>query len=105
MTTNQTSKTEPLFTLGDCYLTPGVNCLVEHYGLSIQSYLQRHQYGDWGTVGKEDAAENELSLKEGYRLLSAYEIQTNDAGNKTVKICIITEADRSVTTILLPEEY
>ena len=105
MNHQQISKTAPLFPLGDCYLTPGVNCLVEHYGLSIQSYLQRHQCGDWGTVGKEDAAENELSLKEGYRLLSAYEIQTNDAGNKTVKIWIITEADRSVTTILLPEEY
>ena len=104
MNNQQISKTEPLFTLGDCYLTPGVNCLVEHYGLSIQSYLQRHQCGDWGTVGKEDAAENELSLKEGYRLLSAYEIQTNE-NHKTIKIWIITEADRSVTTILLPEEY
>ena len=79
--------------------------LVEQHGLSIQTYLQRHQCGDWGTVGKDDAAENELSLKEGYRLLSAYEVPTNDEDNKTVKIWIITEADRSVTTILLPEEY
>jgi len=93
---------KPLFPLGDCYLTPGINSLVEQQELSVQDYLLRHQCGDWGTVGKEDAAENELSLKEGYRILSAYEVETKTGA---IKIWIITEADRSVTTILLPEEY
>lgn len=94
--------TKPLFPLGDCYLTPGINTLVEQQGLSVQDYLLRHQCGDWGTVGKEDADENTLSLQEGYRLLSAYEVPTKTGA---IKIWIITEADRSVTTILLPEEY
>ncbi len=61
--------------------------------------LRRHAKGDWGEVCEEDRAENELSLKEGFRLLSAY---TDCNGNK---FWIITEADRSATTILLPEDY
>ena len=108
MNTKQTSKTIPLFPLGDCCMTSGVAKLVSQQSLSIQDYLLRHQCGDWGTVGKEDAAENELSLKEGYRLLSAYEILQqggNDEKTATIKIWIITEADRSTTTILLPNEY
>lgn len=59
----------------------------------------RHSRGDWGDVGPEDKAENELSLKEGFRLLSAY---SDRNGNK---FWVITEADRSVTTVLLPEDY
>jgi len=60
---------------------------------------KRHLNGDWGDLCAEDKAENELSLKEGFRLLSAYE--------KTgmPKIWIITEADRSATTVLFPEDY
>lgn len=103
MNTNQASKTEYLFSLGECFLTPGINALMKQ-GLTIHSYLLRHQCGDWGTVGEEDAAENELSLKEGYRILSAYNVATNE-GNETHRILIITEADRSVTTVMLPEEY
>ena len=59
----------------------------------------RHSRGDWGDLCLEDRAENELSLKEGFRLLSAY----NDRNG--IKFWIITEADRSTTTILLPEDY
>ena len=61
--------------------------------------LARHSSGDWGEVGKEDHKQNDFSLREGYRLLSAY---TSTGG---VKFWIITEADRSVTTVLLPEDY
>jgi hypothetical protein len=61
--------------------------------------LARHARGDWGDVNQEDWAENELSLNEGKRLLSAY----HSAGG--VKFWIITEADRSITTMLLPIEY
>lgn len=60
--------------------------------------LNRHLKGDWGDLTPEDVKENELSLKKGYRLFSAYTF------NKT-KIWIITEADRSCTTILFPDEY
>jgi len=61
--------------------------------------LTRHRMGDWGKLGDEDKQENELSLKEGYRLLSAYKT------DGLPKIWIITEADRSATTVLFPEEY
>lgn len=103
MNTNQASNTEALFPLGEYLVTPGINALMEQ-GLAIHSYLQRHQCGDWGTIEEEDSAENELSLKKGYRILSAYEVATSE-GNETHKIWIITEADRSVTTVMLPEEY
>jgi hypothetical protein len=56
-------------------------------------------YPDWGELSDEDVQENELSLREGFRLLSAYRTA------KGQKIWIITEADRSATTILLPSEY
>lgn len=61
--------------------------------------LTRHQTGDWGEVGEDDRKENELSLAEGFRLLSVY----HDANG--VKFWIITERDRSVTTVLLPDDY
>lgn len=62
-------------------------------------YLQRHAVGDWGDLCFDDKAENDLSLEQGFRILSAYHLQNLE------KIWIITEADRSVTTILLPEDY
>jgi hypothetical protein len=65
----------------------------------IATALSRHLAGDWGDVCEEDRQENELSLKEGFRLFSVYH-----AGDGT-KFWIITEADRSATTVLLPEEY
>ena len=61
--------------------------------------LTRHARCDWGECGANDAAENELSLSEGFRLLSVYHDRNR------VKFWIITEADRSATTILLPEDY
>jgi hypothetical protein len=65
----------------------------------ILKALSRHVTGDWGEVCEEDRQENELSLKEGYRLLSVYQ------GAAGTKFWIITESDRSVTTVLLPEDY
>ena len=55
--------------------------------------------GDWGNLDDEDKKENELSVKEGFRILSAYKLDS------VVKVWIITEWDRSVPTILLPDEY
>ncbi len=62
-------------------------------------FLQRHQTGDWGDVCEDDRQENELSVKEGFRILSAYKT------DRDVKIWVITEADRSSTTVLLATEY
>jgi len=63
------------------------------------AFLFRHVSGDWGNVDAHDVRENELSLREGFRLLSSYTLRTG------VEIWIITEADRSVTTLLLADEY
>ena len=87
----------PKFSLGQLVATPGaLEALDEE---SFWPYIKRHANGDWGDVCAEDRAENELSLKEGFRLLSAYHLPDG------CKIWIITEADGSATTILLPEEY
>ncbi len=87
----------PKFSLGLLAATPGaLEALNEE---SFWPYIKRHANGDWGDVCAEDKAENELSLKEGFRLLSAYHLPDG------CKIWIITEADRSATTIILPEEY
>lgn len=85
------------FTLGRTVATPGALAVLTHEEVLIA--LKRHVTGDWGELDPEDQAENELSLREGFRLLSAY----RSAGG--VRFWIITEADRSVTTVLLPEEY
>jgi hypothetical protein len=88
----------PLFSLGQIVATPAV---VEHFNrhrISIQTYLSRHVRGDFGEISPEDKAENELSVKHGFRILSVYSI----AGEK---IWFMTEADRSSTCALYPHEY
>ena len=68
----------------------------------LMPYLLRHLKGDWGDLAEEDKSENDLAVKAGdLRIFSAYETNIEDAG----KIWIITEADRSATTILLPSDY
>ena len=73
----------------------------------LMQYLARHLCGDWGVVGPEDAAENNLSSHKGFRILSAYPIDPDKPckGHGDNCLWIITEADRSVTTFLLPDEY
>jgi len=66
---------------------------------SPAEFLRRHQAGVWGELSEEDRQENELSLKEGFRILSAYRTRAG------VKLWVITEHDRSATTVLLPSEY
>ena len=88
--------------LGRLLMTRGVNDLVadnEAFAKFVMNSLTRHRRGDWGELTDEDKQENDLSLKERYRLLSAYESEG------LPKIWIITEADRSATTILFPDEY
>lgn len=94
-----------LFGLGKLFVTRGISELMDEQGLDITPFLQRHMTGDDGDLDEEDKAENRLSLKHNYRILSAYHFSpANDPDNK-IKFWIITEADRSVTTVLLPEEY
>jgi hypothetical protein len=88
-----------LFPLGQTVMTIGAREALEDSNELPITFLAKHQSGDWGIIGKEDWQENSFSLKNGFRLLSAYLTTMGE------KIWIITEADRSVTTILLPEEY
>ena len=88
-----------LFPLGQIVATPGALAALEKANQSPTAFLARHAGGDWGELDPTDVAENEFSIAHGFRLLSSYQ---TDAGDK---LWIITEADRSATTLLLPEEY
>jgi len=85
------------FRLGRIVATP--NALAQLTQTDILTAIQRHQAGDWGEVDPHDHQENELSLQQGFRLPSVYRAASG------TRFWIITEADRSVTTILLPEDY
>jgi hypothetical protein len=86
------------FPLGQTVATPGALEILETMGTSPLALLARHQSGDWGDVPPEDATENELSVQQGFRILSSFRIGQE-------RLWVITEADRSVTTILRPDEY
>jgi hypothetical protein len=88
------------FSLGRIVATPGALRALEEAGQTSAEFLDRHVSGDWGdAVDDEDKKENEFSVENGLRILSAY---TTRRGQK---IWLITEADRSLTTLLLPHEY
>lgn len=100
MTTTRTpNDTRPRFALGRVVATPGALAELEELGVSPATLLSRHQSGDWGDVCDEDRAENELALGRQLRIFSVYQITDE------ITIWIITEADRSATTILLPADY
>jgi hypothetical protein len=87
------------FSLGQVVATPGAIEALRSAGQDPMEFLARHIVGDWGDLEEEDKQENELSVEQGYRILSAYRLSDE------TKVWIITEADRSVSTILLPSEY
>ena len=89
----------PLFDLGRTLITPGALEALTDAKQSPVTFLERHATGDWGECDREDAIENDLALTQDSRILSVYRT------TKGVRLWIITEADRSATTILLPEEY
>jgi hypothetical protein len=89
----------PLFELGRLAATPGALALLASAGQNPAELLDRHTSGDWGEIPPEDARENKLSVREGFRILSSYPVGAGE------KVWIITEADRSSTCILLPSEY
>ncbi len=93
--------------LGRVVITPGVQIVLAEHPHLADALLRRHQSGDWGCVSEPDRLENNESLKMGWRVLSAYPIDASRPceGHGDNTIWIITEADRSVTTLLLPNEY
>lgn len=87
------------FELGEVVITPGALMAFDRVKQAPFTFIMRHANGDWGEVCAEDKKENDFSLDNDLRLLSTYFLPDG------VKVYIITEADRSSTTILLPEEY
>ena len=93
-------KKEPRFRLGRVFATPEAMRTLESEGTDTREFLDRHRQGDWGDVCREDKEANEYAITEGLRILSAYKLPVTGE-----KLWIITEADRSSTTLLLPNEY
>jgi hypothetical protein len=90
---------QALFQLGGVVMTPAARDLMEALSLDPSHLLARHVTGDWGDLRADDKRANDAALKDGGRLFSAYRLVDDK------KLWIITEADRSSTTILLPREY
>ena len=88
-----------LFSLGQTVSTPGALEALERAGHTAGEFLVRHASGDWGCLCDEDRQANDEALKQGLRLLSSYRL------NDGQKLWVITESDRSVTTLLRPDEY
>jgi hypothetical protein len=102
MRKNHTTNSRPTirhFALGQTFITPGAEEALQIAGQTAIEFLRRHMSCDWGELSDDDVRENELSLKQGFRLLSNYRT------GKGQQLWIITEADRSATTVLLPSEY
>ena len=87
------------FALGQTLITPGAEEALQIAGQTAIEFLRRHMSCVWGELSDEDVKENELSLEQGLRLLSRYQTTNGE------RLWIITEADRSATTILRPIEY
>jgi len=92
-------KAKPKFEPGQICATPGALEAMNEAEQTPMEFIGRHLYGDWGEVCADDQQANEEALEQKLRLLSAYRTKTG------VKLWVITEADRSVTTVLLPSEY
>jgi len=96
---NTKGSTKALFPLGRVLATPGALEALERAGQSPAEFLCRHQQGDWGNCCEDDRRENDFSVPRRLRIFSVYYTVA------TEKLWVITEADRSTTTILLPSEY
>lgn len=94
-----TTSAAPLFPLGQTYATPRALEALSEAEQEAAEFLHRHQHGDWSEMCEEDRRENQFSVDKRLRIFSAYRT------SKGEKIWVITEADRSVTTLLLPSEY
>ena len=109
----------PRFALGRVVATPGALALIHATNSNPFVLLAKHVTGDWGEIDPEDVVTNEDALKHGLRVLSVYRLPlqavvengaapaqpSQEADEHDNRIWVITEADRSVTTLLLPEEY
>ncbi|WP_070359446.1 hypothetical protein [Duganella sp. HH105] len=93
------AKPTPMFPLGQVLATPGALDTMSELGIAPLALIHRHVTGDWGDLGAEDQQQNFLAIRSGLRIFSSYRLTAS------TKIWIITEAERSSTTLLLPDEY
>ena len=93
------NQNKPKFPLGRIVAIPGALKALQDAGQDPLEFIERHHSGDWGELCEQVKRENEFSLQNGYRLLSAYTTK------KGCKIWLITESDRSATSLILPHEY
>ena len=98
--TSPNQQLHPLFSLGQVLATPGAIDVLDRTGTSVTTLLRRHQTGDFGSLCAADVQLNLEAIVTGLRILSCYEI-----GASRERVWIITEHDRSVSTVLLPGEY
>jgi hypothetical protein len=99
MSVTQSQIKQPLFALGKLVATPGALELLTRSEQTPLEFLARHSRGDWGECCADDATENDFSVKAGFRIFSVYRTRNGE------KLWVITQADRSVTTLRLPSEY
>src|SRR3954464_6644042 len=92
-------ETRPKFRLGRLVATPGALELIQGEGREPMEFVERHVRGDWGQLSEHDRLANEAALVNGSRILSSYIVVGNE------RVWCLTEADRSVTTLLRPEDY
>lgn len=95
-----------LFSLGHVVATPAALALIQEHGASVPELLHRHLIGDWQEMCKPDRDANLVAVLEGEtRVFSSFDIAPKSHAGKPIKIWVITEWDRSVTTVLRPEDY
>lgn len=105
MSDSRQGDARPKFPLGRIYATPGALELLERSNQTAHTFLARHVHGDWGLLHPDDAAANERAVSDGTRIVSSYSTGAAGPSGAAGVIWIITEADRSATTLLLPGEY
>ncbi|NKA33044.1 plasmid related protein [Ralstonia solanacearum] len=93
------TQSPPRLRLGQLLATPAAAAALSVAGVSVFKLLNRHACGDWGDLSEEDHQQNNLAAMTGQRVLSSYQLPTG------LKVWIITEWDRSMTTVLLPDDY
>lgn len=95
----KSQRQDPLFSLGDIYITKRAEAELAARAVTSATLLGRYVNGEWSNLSAEDIKANRAAIHDGGRILASYCITS------TVRIWIITEADRPSTTILLPDEY
>ncbi|BCL90900.1 hypothetical protein ACNRBV_22795 [Ralstonia pseudosolanacearum] len=93
------TQSPPRLRLGQLLATPAAAAALSVAGVSVFKLLNRHARGDWGDLSEEDQQQNNLAAMTGQRVLSSYLLPTGQ------KVWVVTEWDRSITTVLLPDDY